>query len=625
MVRALAALSLLLGFWASACWGAPQSEVSSTLARPPRPAAPQPDAQNNQQAKDDKPADDDEAKDADEDDDKSADDEAKKKDAEEAPAKKEDAKETDEEKDKDAAKTDSKEAKDQDKAKSDEKPSDKSKDAAETKDSAKKDDKKAAEEKKPETYKVKKKDLKIDVELDGVFVADDMEEVALRPKVWSTFKVEEAVAHGARVHKGDVLVKFDDEDIEKAIAEGGLDERLGELALMQAEEEFPRHEKSIELEYELAKREFDQDTDEYERFQKVMRDLSEKLANYYLKSAEQEFDNAKEELDQLEKMYNADEITEETEEIVLRRQKFQVEMAEFFVKYSKINHDYTVNVSIPRREQALSTAVEQSKLAFDHAKMVKSLGLSHERYELESLRERRSRAVEKQGKLVADRALMTLRAPSDGLAYYGRQIDGRWIEVGSMASKLVPFGAVSPNSVVITIVKDRPMYVQTTVGEKEFPAVKEGQAATVAPLADDDVELAGSVKKLTDVPGSGNKFNVRINLESDDEGPEWLKPGMSCKAKVATYEAKDAIVVPAELVQTDEKNEKKKYVMLQVEDEAKPVRRDVKLGKTKDKEVEVLKGLKAGDEIVKGAKDKADDDDKDAEAKKDDGKKDKSE
>jgi hypothetical protein len=29
----------------------------------------------------------------------------------------------------------------------------------------------------------------------------------------------------------------------------------------------------------------------------------------------------------------------------------------------------------------------------------------------------------------------------------------------------------------------------------------------------------------------------------------------------------------------------------------------LKLGKTKDKEVEVLKGLKAGDKIVKGAKD----------------------
>jgi len=74
------------------------------------------------------------------------------------------------------------------------------------------------------------------------------------------------------------------------------------------------------------------------------------------------------------------------------------------------------------------------------------------------------------------------------------------------------------------------------------------------------------------------------------------------------------VVIPADLVQTDKKDEKKKYVMLQVEDEEKPIRRDLKLGKTKDKEVEVLKGLKADDKIVKGAKDEPEKD-KDEEAK----------
>jgi multidrug resistance efflux pump len=278
-------------------------------------------------------------------------------------------------------------------------------------------------------------------------------------------------------------------------------------------------------------------------------------------------------------------------------------MAEFYLEYSKINHDYTLNVSIPRREELLSMSVEQSKLAFDRAKMTKSLGLSRERYELERLRETRARAVEKHAELVADRALMTLRAPEDGIAYFGRQINGRWIEVGSMESKLVPFGSVSPNSIVYTIVKDRPMYVETSVGEKDFPTVKTGQAAKVIPVSDSEVELAGSVKTINDVPGSGNKFSVRLSLKDEDEAPEWLKPGMSAKAKVTTYEAADAVVIPADLVQTHKDDAEKKYVMLEAEDEEKPVRRDLKLGKTKDKEVEVLKGLKAGDKIVKGAKD----------------------
>jgi HlyD family secretion protein len=433
----------------------------------------------------------------------------------------------------------------------------------------------------------------------------------LRPEVWTSFKVLEAAPHGKRVRKGDVLVKFDDKDIEKAIAEKEVAQRLGELALMEAEEEFPRTEKSIALNYEQAQREYQQAKDEYDRFEKQMREMSEKLAEYYLKSAEQDFESAQEELDQLVKMYEADELTEETEEIVLRRQKFQVEAAKFFVDYSKINHDYTMNVSIPRREEMLKTAVELAKIEFERAKMAKSLGMNKQRYEMQSLRESRARSVENHAKLLEDRELMTLKAPADGIAYYGRQVNGRWIEVSSLEQKLVPFGTVTPNSVVMTIVKDRPMYVETSIGEKELPTVDEDQEATVVPAADSDVELKGSVAKVADVPGGGNKFAVRIEVK-DEKIPDWLMPGMTGKAKITTYDVKDAVVIPADLVQTDEDDPKKKYVMVQVEDEEQPVRRDIKLGKTKAKEVEVLKGLEKGDEIVKGAKDEAsDEEDKD--------------
>jgi multidrug efflux pump subunit AcrA (membrane-fusion protein) len=134
----------------------------------------------------------------------------------------------------------------------------------------------------------------------------------------------------------------------------------------------------------------------------------------------------------------------------------------------------------------------------------------------------------------------------------------------------------------------------------------------VVPAADSEVELKGSVEKVADVPGGGNKFSVRIELKAENT-PDWLMPGMTGKAKITTYDVEDAVVIAADLVQSDEDDPKKKYVMLQVEDEEKPVRREIKLGKTKDKEVEVLKGLKEGDEIVKGAKDKAsEDEDEDA-------------
>jgi HlyD family secretion protein len=466
------------------------------------------------------------------------------------------------------------------------------------------DAKKAAAEKeakKPETFKVEAKAFKVDVEAEGVFVAEETAEVALRPEVWAAFKVVEAVPHGKRVRKGDVLVKFDDKDIEKAIAEKSLELRTGELALMAAEEDFPRLEKSIALSYDEAKRQYDQAQDEKKRFDDTMRDMSERMAKYYLQSSEQQFQNANEEYEQLKKMYDADELTEETEEIVLKRQKFQVEAAKFFLEYAKINHQYTTEISIPQREESLKTAVETTKIAFDRASMAKSLGMNQQRYELEKMREARVKAVDSHAKLLADRALMTLKAPADGIVYYGRAVNGRWIEVSSQESKLIPFGTLTPNSVVMTIVKDRPMYVETAVGEKELPTVKAKQPAIVSPVADAEIELKAEVAKVADVPGAGNKFPVRVDLKSNDE-PDWLMPGMTCKTKITVYDVKDAIVIPAELLQADKDDPKQKYVMLQVEGEEKPVRRDVKVGKTKEKEVEIVKGLEVGDVIVKGAK-----------------------
>lgn len=482
----------------------------------------------------------------------------------------------------------------------------KSKDAS-AKTDEKSADAKNAEAKKAETHKVALKDLKIQVESDAVFVAEDSEEVALRPESWSNFKVLEAVPHGARVHKGDVLVKFDPKDIDQQLEEKSLALRIGEIALLEAEEEFPRLEKSIDLNYEEAERTYKEAQDEQERFSKTMRGLSEKMAEYMLKSAQQDYDNAAEELTQLEKMYEADELTEETEEIVLKRQKFQVEAAKFYLEYSKVNHEYTMTISIPRRAESLQTGVEMAKIEFERAKMAKSLGMNEQRYQLQQLREARTKALADFAKLEADRQLMTIKAPADGIAYYGRCVSGRWVEVSSLESKLIPYGTVTPNSVVMTVVKDRPMYVETSIGEKELPAIAEKQSVKVALAADDEVELAGKVKVVGDIPGAGNKFSVRIDVENGD-APAWLMPGMTGKAKITTYEVKDAVVIPADLVQSDENDPKTKYVMVQVQGKDKPVRREIKLGKAKDKEVEVLVGLKKGDEIVKGGKDDSEND-----------------
>jgi len=461
--------------------------------------------------------------------------------------------------------------------------------------------KKKEEEKKPEPHKVERNGLKIEVDLDGVFVASDTTEVALRPKVWTQFKVVEAVEHGDHVKKGDVLVRFDEEKIEERLADESLDQRLSELSLMQEEEQFPRVERALELSYDQAKRALEKLEEDIAYFKETERPQRELIAQYYYESAEEELASQLEELEQLEKMYEADDLMEETEEIVLRRQRFQVETAELILGLEESRRAYSLEVMLPRREESFDNALEKEKLDFEQVQSAKSLGLTRERYALEKKRQSRVRSVEKHAKLVGDRALMEIRAPSSGVVYYGQCINGKWSQIGSLKSKLRPFGTVSANSVLMTIVNQRPLTILSSIAEKEFADFSVGLPATIAPAADDELKLSGKVSEIATVPGADKKFAVELDVSTSD-APDWLVAGMTCKTKVTTYENEEAITIPSDMVETDEENEKIKYVMLVDPEDDEPVRRKVKLGRSKDKDVEILKGLEEGDQIVKQEK-----------------------
>ncbi|NOZ40331.1 MAG: HlyD family efflux transporter periplasmic adaptor subunit [Planctomycetes bacterium] len=480
------------------------------------------------------------------------------------------------------------------------------KEKPDTKSAAKSGKPKKKAKEKPKPYKVKRDELKIEVDLDGTFVADEMEEVALRPEVWSKFTVLEAVEHGTEVKKGEVLVRFDDEKLKKDLAVEALSQSIGQLSLLQDEEEFPRIKRLLELSFEDAERRHEQTKEDYEYYLANDRPFTVKIANFRFKSAEEQLASAEEELKQLQQMYEADELTEETEEIVLRRQRFAVETAKLILELNKESRDYTLNVSLPRSDEYHKTSLEESELAYKQAKTAVEMGMTRKNYDMEKKRTARAKSMERHGKLLSDKGLMELRAPCDGVVYYGKCTNGKWSQIASLKAKLKPFGTATPKSVLMTIVKPGTLHIESSLSEKNLPDVTAGLKATLIPAADKELELEGKVAHVDTIPGASNKF--RVDLEVDlAKAPEWLVAGMTCDAKIVTYENKEALVIPLDLVQTDKENEKIKYVMLveAAEDgveQEKPSRRNVKLGRKKGKIVEILKGLEEGDEIVKEEK-----------------------
>ena len=215
---------------------------------------------------------------------------------------------------------------------------------------------------KPATAKVEKGPFKIEVNLTGVFEAEHMTEVSIKPKAWVLpLVVERAVELGTPVKKGDILVEFDHDKIDKAIQDAEVEVALGELALKHAEQELPLLEKALPIDLTAAERAKAQADEDLKKFLEIDRSRSERNAQFTVKRSVEFLEYSKEELRQLEKMYRSKDLTEETEEIILRRQRFQVEMGEFNLKEAELRRDQTLKIDLPRQEERLrESAVKQS-------------------------------------------------------------------------------------------------------------------------------------------------------------------------------------------------------------------------------------------------------------------------
>jgi hypothetical protein len=479
-------------------------------------------------------------------------------------------------------------------------------DESEAKSESKPEAKEAKKTEKPKrkTAKVEAKPLKVVVTLDGTFTAETMTPVALRPEAWSQFEIVEIVKHGTEVHEGEVLVKFDAEKIDREIADLELDLHQSELAIRKAEQELPRMEKSLDMAATDATRNDKNARDDYDRYFKTERPMILKSIEYSLKSAQFQLDYQQDELDQLEKMYEADDLTEETEEIVLKRSRTSVEFAKFNLEQTKQYCDELLQVRLPRFDVEIKESVDKAALALARAKTALAVDLVRARYDLEEQKQTRAKSLDRLSKLMTDRSLMELKAPADGIVYYGDcDDDGDWSDVASLIAKLKPHYSVSADTIVMTVIERRPLKVLADVSEDKRADFSVGESAKVAPPLENSEWLPAKLASVSAVPIAKGKFAADFSL-TGSELPDWIVPGMSCKVKVVTYDKQSALTVPKKAIQTDKLDEEQKYVWLidtkdgdATDPEAKPVRRIVKLGKTSGDDVEVLSGLKKGDVV----------------------------
>ena len=172
---------------------------------------------------------------------------------------------------------------------------------------------------------------------------------------------------------------------------------------------------------------------------------------------------------------------------------------------------------------------------------------------------------------------LELKAPIDGV------IIERSVSAGELVDK---------SKAVYTITDPAQLWAIAEVKERDIAAVKLKQDATFTTLAFPDDKFHGQVVLIGNQVEAGSRtVEVRIAVDNTDGR---LKPGMFADVEIITTILDHVLVIPDSALETDGENQ----IVFVALDDKRFEKRTVKLGLEQSGRVQILDGIKAGENIV---------------------------
>jgi hypothetical protein len=431
-----------------------------------------------------------------------------------------------------------------------------------------------------------------EVEVAGSFAPESFVEVVYRPKVYGAeLEVVESAPAGP-VTKGATLVRFDTTKVDDQIRAAEADLAVEKEQLAKTIEENKLADRATEVALAKADSDAKRSEEAYRVFHDVEAPLRRLETEHRIQGARDNILDQEEELAQLEKMYKADELTEETEEIVLKRSKRQLERSRTSLGFHLQRQKLLLEIELPREDEALDLARKKAAIDWERMRTTAPLALAERRVTIEKARlalERQSTALER---LRADREAMTVLSPTAGFAVPGAFWNGKWVSLDDNAKVLRPGRRAPANHPLYTVFAPGAVRVRVVVPEALVFRVKPGGSAKVVPNADPTISIAAQVAEVDPVAQDG-QHEVWLKPEKVDAR---LMPGQPVKATLTGLEKRDAITLPATAVKKDgEKG------VVRVWTDGKAVVKEVKVGGEAEGRIEIVEGLEAGTEVLETA------------------------
>ncbi len=370
------------------------------------------------------------------------------------------------------------------------------------------------------------------LKISGIVEAIVAEEISPDTEQIASFKIKRIVPHGTSVSKGQNVVWFETEEIDKKIKDAETDLRLSKLTMDDDEFNYKQFLETQELDRAAAQRARKYAQQEYDNYVQVDRDRQTETVRYNLKSSRHSLEYAREELEQLEQMYKEDDLTEASEEIVLKRAQRAVESAQFRLAATEIQSERSLEQSIPRSQVQQEESLARAELA--HKKSMRDLASARQRRDIEMARKRDNlkEQEEKLAELREERKRIVLTSPINGIVLHGELKRGKLSEKPSV---LKPGAKVTPQQVVATVVSPKKLQIRVDLEEKNLQAVTVDADCKVTFKAFPGYTTTGTVKMVSAVPYAGSKFDCVVALRPKKQQPAIL-PTMTCELEFGSEE-----------------------------------------------------------------------------------------
>jgi multidrug resistance efflux pump len=370
---------------------------------------------------------------------------------------------------------------------------------------------------------------KAPVERAGTFVPASATEVKLGLESWTTaLEITEVSPHGSAVREGDVLARFDVKAIDDAITAAERDLHSTEIRHQNAREQARLDEEAAAQRLEAATdalTDAQEALDNFEKIELQLKRRGEALNEAFSKDG---IDDQKDELAQLEKMYTADELTDATEEIVLRRSRRQIARTQSSIDLQKARRDYDDSYAEKKQHEQKQKGARDAQRNLDRTQRQVEMEKRTRADSLARLDPEMKEAREKVEKLKRDREKFVVKAPVSGIVVHGSADDYR---PGRTPPRHEIGGSVPPKATLFAIAAPGSLKVALDLPEAQVLALSQGMAGKVVATADPSLTIVGRLtydRFPSAKSGAGTEAMFDGSVEIGPVAPA-IVAGMRCK------------------------------------------------------------------------------------------------